>query len=115
MGSWNEYEANGVYLIDTPGINEVDGEARERMAHEVATRADLVLFVVDSDLTESEIDALRRSRTSRRPILLVLNKMRPLQPRRAGSARAALRGHSQGLVSEQNMVCISANPAPSGW
>ncbi len=110
MGSWDEYEANGVYLIDTPGINEVDGEARERMAHEVASRADLVLFVVDSDLTESEIEALRALTDYRRPILLVLNKCDRYSREEQEVLKQALRGHSQGLVSEQNLVCISANP-----
>ncbi|PVV15596.1 MAG: hypothetical protein B6D72_02035, partial [gamma proteobacterium symbiont of Ctena orbiculata] len=43
MASWQEVEAGGVYLIDTPGINEVSGEERERMAEDVAGRADLVL------------------------------------------------------------------------
>ena len=74
MGSWREYSDGNIMLIDTPGINEVDGDARERMAHEVASRADLVLFVVDGDLTESEIEALRALTDYRRPILLVLNK-----------------------------------------
>jgi len=59
MGRWQEYESGGVFLIDTPGLNEVQGEERERLAHEVAGRADLVLFVVDGDLTETEIRALR--------------------------------------------------------
>lgn len=61
MAHWRtESGGGGVYLIDTPGINEVDGEARERLAHEVAGRADLVLFVVDGDITQPEIAALRR-------------------------------------------------------
>ena len=45
MQQWEEYADGGLFLIDTPGINEIDGEARERMAHEVASRTDLLLFV----------------------------------------------------------------------
>ena len=41
MGQWQEWRTGGVYLVDTPGINEVDGVERERMAREVASRADL--------------------------------------------------------------------------
>lgn len=74
FGRWDEYQSGGVFLIDTPGLNEVDGEDRERLAHEVAARADLVLFIVDGDLTESEIRALRILQGHRRPILLVFNK-----------------------------------------
>jgi len=31
-------------LLNTPGINEIEGEEREQMAHDVASRADLLLF-----------------------------------------------------------------------
>jgi len=55
MQNWAEYHDGGVYLFDTPGINEIDGEDREAMAHNVAERVDLVLFVVDSDLTDVNI------------------------------------------------------------
>lgn len=72
--AWREVDAGGLYLIDTPGIDEIDGEARERLAHEVAGRADLVLFVGDGDLTQSELSALRQLRARQRPLLLVLNK-----------------------------------------
>ena len=61
-------------LIDTPGLNEVDGAERAEMAHEAAARADLVLFVTDSDLNEVEYSALVELAASHKPILLVLNK-----------------------------------------
>jgi len=47
-----------VVLVDTPGLNEVDGAQRAVMAHEAAARADLVLFVIDSDMNEVEYSAL---------------------------------------------------------
>ncbi len=74
MASWDECQTGGVFLIDTPGINEVEGETRERLAHEVAGRSDLVLFVVDGDITETESSALRILATQGRPLILVLNK-----------------------------------------
>lgn len=63
-----------MFLIDTPGINEVAGEVREQLAHDVAGRSDLVLFVVDGDLTDSELRALRQVVAAQR-LLLVLNKI----------------------------------------
>ena len=63
-----------VVLIDTPGLNEVDGAQRGEMAREAAQRADLVLFVTDSDLNEVEYSALVELAASHKPILLVLNK-----------------------------------------
>ena len=111
-GHWHEFHDGNVYLIDTPGINEVDGEARERLAHEVAGRADLILFVVDGDLTQAELDALRGIAQLRRPLILVLNKIdRFSQPER-DSLREALLDHGAGLVHPDNLVFAAAQPAP---
>ncbi|MEN9201747.1 MAG: Era-like GTP-binding protein [Thermostichus sp. DG_1_6_bins_120] len=63
-----------VRLIDTPGLNEVEGEAREQLAWDVARSADLILFVVAADLTQLEYQALLELRTLHKPILLVFNK-----------------------------------------
>ncbi|HHH36345.1 MAG TPA: DUF697 domain-containing protein [Gammaproteobacteria bacterium] len=110
-GKWREYEAGGVFLIDTPGINEVDGEAREALAREVAGRADLVLFVVDADLTETETRALREIAALHRPILLVLNKVDRYSPAEQEALLASLAHHARGLVDESNIVTASADPA----
>ena len=47
MQHWSEIEAAGVFLIDTPGLDEAGGEVREDMAKEVANRSDLVIFVLE--------------------------------------------------------------------
>lgn len=64
-----------IELIDTPGIDEVDGEAREAMARQVAKEADLILFVVAGDMTQVEFNALSQLRQASKPILLVFNKI----------------------------------------
>ena len=64
-----------VVLVDTPGLNEVGGQQRANMAQEAAERADLVLFVTDSDLNETEFSALLTVAGSHKPIILVLNKI----------------------------------------
>ena len=64
-----------IELIDTPGIDEVDGETREALARQIATQADLILFVVAGDMTKVELEALSDLRQASKPILLVLNKM----------------------------------------
>ena len=109
MGRWEAYAQGGVFFIDTPGLNEVAGEERERLAQEVAARADLVLFIVDGDLTETEIRALRA--LMGRPVILVFNKIdRYTQDERA-QLSAALQRHTRGFVDPENIVCISAMPA----
>ena len=32
IAEWQEVDAGGVYLIDTPGINEIDGEAQRKIS-----------------------------------------------------------------------------------
>src|SRR5690606_24182304 len=70
----DEASSGGLVLIDTPGINELDGEERERLAYEVAEVSDLVVFVCDGDLTREELDAIRTLAATQRPLLLALNK-----------------------------------------
>ncbi len=111
MAAWEEYEAGGVFLIDTPGLNEIDGEERERMAHEVASRADLVIFVVDGDLTDTELQALRTVVDQQRPVLLVLNKCDRLREDEKQVLRHALVERVRELVEPENLVCASAQPA----
>ncbi len=108
---WQEYEDGGVFLIDTPGINEVDGEAREQLAQEVAGRADLVLFVADSDLTETETQALRDIAARHRPIILVLNKSDRYSPAEREVLVASISRHAEGMVDPHNIVLASADPA----
>ncbi len=64
-----------IELIDTPGIDEIEGQARETMAREVAKQADLILFVVAGDITRVEYDALTELRKASKPMLLVFNKI----------------------------------------
>jgi hypothetical protein len=64
-----------IELIDTPGIDEVDGEAREALARQIAKQADLILFLVAGDMTKVEYQALSELRDASKPILLVFNKI----------------------------------------
>ncbi len=64
-----------IELIDTPGIDEVDGEAREALARQVAQQADLILFIISGDMTKVEYQALSELRKASKPILLVFNKI----------------------------------------
>ncbi len=68
-------EQSQVVLLDTPGINEVDGQQRAIMAHDAAARADLILFLTDSDLNQTEYNSLLQLSATHKPIILVLNKI----------------------------------------
>jgi small GTP-binding protein len=64
-----------VELIDTPGLDEVDGETRAALAEQIANRADLILFAIAGDMTQVEHSALSQLRQAGKPILLVFNKI----------------------------------------
>ena len=60
-------------LVDTPGIDEIAGPARQRLATKVANGSDLILFVLDAHLTSPELEALQLLRRSGKPPFLVAN------------------------------------------
>jgi hypothetical protein len=108
---WQEVDAGGVYLIDTPGINEIDGEQRELLAHEVASRSDLLLFVVDSDLTDVELNALKMVAATNRPIILVVNKADQYNDDEVLQLRTIIRKRVKGLIAPENIVFSAASPS----
>lgn len=109
---WQEAASGGVYLVDTPGIDEVGGEERERMAREAARRADLLLFVAEGDLTGAEREALAALAAAGRPMLLVLNKADHYDEAERAALLARLAQRATGLVDPANIVAASADPAP---
>jgi small GTP-binding protein len=106
-------ERSQVVLLDTPGINEVDGVARAAMAHDAAARADLILFVTDSDLNQTEHAALVQLAASHKPIILVFNKIDNYTARQREQLREAL-GDSRlrGIVRPEDVVETAADPLP---
>ena len=109
--SWREVAGSGVHLIDTPGIDELDGEAREKLAFDVAGVSDLVIFVVDGDMTQRERDALQLLGRTERPLLLGLNKADRYGDDETERLLERLREHAQGVVHAEDVVAIAAQPA----
>jgi uncharacterized protein len=72
---WTPGDKVQVELIDTPGLDEIQGEARAQMARDVAQQADLILFVVSGDITRTEYQGLLELRQAQKPLILVFNKI----------------------------------------
>ncbi len=110
-----------VELIDTPGLDEIQGETRTLMAFEVAQSADLILFVVAGDITRTEYQALCELRKTQKPLILVFNKIdlypdqdreaiyRQLQQLGTGSPKDR---RLQKILSEDEIVMVAAEPTP---
>lgn len=112
MQEWSEVEAAGVYLIDTPGLDEAGGEGREEMAKEVAHRSDLVIFVLDGDITDSELNSLRTLLEQGRPVLVALNKSDLYTTSELDDLIAAIRIKADGLVQPVDVLAVAAQPRP---
>lgn len=105
---WQEYDAGGVFLIDTPGINEVSGETREQLAHDVASRSDLVMFVVDGDITDTELRALRQVKGVAQRLVLVLNKTDRYTQSDRDLLLKTLRQRTKGLIQPEDILTVAA-------
>jgi len=112
MQAWNEVDAGGVFLIDTPGLDEAGGEDREAMAREVAGRSDLVMFVLDSDITDTELKALRTLLAQGRPVVIVLNKGDLFTADERDTLLQSIRDKTDGIVDAEQILAVAAQPRP---
>lgn len=105
------FNQSGVMLVDTPGINEVQGADRARAAIAAARRADLIVFVTDSDLNEIEHSALRELAELRKPMIVVLNKMDLYSTQQRERLRHVLAVERlQGTIPPESIILTSADP-----
>ncbi|MFM7365829.1 MAG: GTP-binding protein [Cuspidothrix sp.] len=114
---WKPGDKVLVELIDTPGLDEIEGDSRAQMARDVARQADLILFVVSGDITRTEYQGLLELRQAQKPLILVFNKIdlypdtdrntiyKNLQQLGAGNLQ------NKPLLPDE-IVMISAEPAP---
>ncbi len=112
MQEWSEVEAAGVFLIDTPGLDEAGGEDREEMAREVAHRSDLVIFVLDGDITDSELHSLQMMLEQGRPVVVALNKSDLYTTHELEDLLVAIRSKTKGLVQAADILAVAAEPRP---
>jgi hypothetical protein len=100
-----------IQLIDTPGIDEVNGEAREALACDLAKQVDLILFVIAGDLTQVEYNALSRLREAGKPILLVFNKIDQYPEADRVAIYHKIRDERvKQLLSPEEIVMVAASP-----
>jgi uncharacterized protein len=104
-----------IELIDTPGLDEIEGEARAKMAQQVAQQADFILFIVAGDITRKEYEALSDLRQNHKPIILVFNKidLYPDTDRLTIYQQLQQLGlGKQPLLNPDDIVMVAAEPAP---
>ncbi|MEL7497842.1 MAG: GTP-binding protein [Planctomycetota bacterium] len=103
-------DSSEIILVDTPGINEVGGADRAELAEVTARRADLILFVTDSDLNETEYAALVELAAVQKPIILVFNKTDLYPADQLESLADMLEKRLEGLIPSGHFVRTVADP-----
>lgn len=109
---WAELRDSHVVLIDTPGIDEMDGAARERLARAISRRADVTLMVCEGDLTALEFQALQELCAARSAVLLVLNKADRYTGDELEELLGRLRERTAGRLLPEQVIAASAAPRP---
>lgn len=100
-----------VVLVDTPGLNEVEGSDRAKLAREASEKADLILFVVDADLNSSEAATLIDLVRTRKPIFVVLNKIdRYSKPDRERLLSVIRKERIPRQIQAEDVIPVSADP-----
>ncbi|MGB5594516.1 MAG: GTP-binding protein [Crocosphaera sp.] len=108
-----------VEFIDTPGLDEIDGEQRAIMARDIASEADLILFIISEDITRTEYEALLGLKKALKPIILVFNKIDLYPEKDCQAIYQQLQKigeisqiNEQLLIDTEDIVMIAASPQP---
>ena len=109
---WRSFRDGNVVLVDTPGIDEVHGAERERLARRVTRRADITLMLCEADLTDAEFRALESLCGAHRTVLLVLNKADRYTAEERELLLQRLRERCAHLLPPQRILAASAAPRP---
>ena len=65
---------NKVELIDSPGIDEINNTQKEKINFNYLIDTDLILYVIDSDITRIDLNYIEELLGHKKPLILVLNR-----------------------------------------
>jgi small GTP-binding protein len=101
-------------LTDTPGLGEAGtaGFSRELEAIDLATHADLLVFVVDHDLGRTDCQTVFELARRGKRLIVALNKKDRFTEEDREAILAKLRERLAGFVAADDIVSVAADPAP---
>jgi uncharacterized protein len=102
-----------IEFIDTPGLEEIDGQQRAEMAETIGQEVELILFVTTGEPTTADISALQTICGWQTPLLLVVNKA-DLYPSLTPETLYQKLSHPiiQQRLSVDEIIFTAAAPAP---
>ncbi len=71
--TWKSTSGDQLVLTDLPGRNEAEGDL-DVLAQEEAIRAQIVVYVTDSDLSRTQFNDIQQLKSFGKPLLVALNK-----------------------------------------
>jgi len=110
---WQTLHDGHVVLIDTPGIDELQGDERAELARKVSRRADVTLMLCEGDLTGLEFAALNELCQAQRTVLLVLNKADRYTNEELELLLRHLQQRCADLLPAERILSASAAPRPT--
>jgi uncharacterized protein len=101
-------------LTDTPGLGEAgtEGMDREREAIDLATRADLLVFVVDHDLGRADCQTVFELALRGKRVIVALNKKDRFTEEDREAVLAKIRERLADSVPVEDIVAVAAAPTP---
>ncbi|MFM6358039.1 MAG: YcjF family protein [Planktothrix sp.] len=101
-----------ILITDTPGILEagIGGSERGKLARYAATDANLLIFVVDNDLRQSEYDSLQALVEIGKRSLILLNKTDLYPETDKTLILAKLRERVKTFLDASDVLAVAANP-----
>jgi GTP-binding protein EngB required for normal cell division/uncharacterized protein (DUF697 family) len=108
--SWRHEDGAEILLTDVPGIGGTESGLTD-MATAEAQRANVVLFVCDSDLTRPEVDSIEALLEFDKPLIIVLNKADRYTPEEQAALMQKLLERVDaigGSLARDHVVAVSA-------
>lgn len=110
--NWLNQISKNVSLQETSALFVADetGRISETEAFKISTTADVLLFLVDGDLTDSEWQTLQQLKAANQRVILTFNKQDQYLPEDREIVLQQLRERTQGILEKEDVIAIAANP-----
>ena len=109
---WREkFESlRAVELIDTPGIDEINPKTSERFIGRILLQVDLILFVLDGDISCVEFMSLKNLITKGKPIKIILNRCDQWTKEEQNELIQSIRKKLPSEINNLEIYSIAASP-----
>ena len=101
---------NKVELIDSPGIDEINKSVEEKINFDYLLDTDLILFVIDSDMTRIDLNSIEKLLEQNKPILIVLNRCDQWSTRETKSIISSIHNKLSFCKQKIKIALVSSSP-----